>query len=117
MTMAPRTRGAPGRRTLRQVLRAGATLAVVLLVGCRGRGVTSEECVRLLDRYAELRLRADDAKVSGADIERARVSTRARARSNLAFNSCTRDVSRESMDCALASFNADEIERCLIPMP
>lgn len=88
------------------------------LGGCRrGPPVTSEECDRLLDRYVELLLRQDDPKVGSAEINRHQVETRIRAASSGPFHRCTREVSRAQMDCALAAYNPDEIERCLVPIP
>ena len=95
----------------------GCGLAALLAAGCQKKDVTPAECDRLLDKYTELRLRSTDPKVSGADVERARVEARAQAKLSRAFHTCTKDLTRESMDCALGSFHADEIERCLIPMP
>ncbi len=88
------------------------------LGGCRrSPPVTSEECDRLLDRYVELLLRQDDPKVGSVEINRHQVETRIRASSNGPFLHCTREVNREQMDCGLAAYNPDEIERCLVPIP
>jgi hypothetical protein len=99
----------------------GAVLALttaLVLAGCRrGAPVTGEECDRLLDRYVELLLRQDDPKVGAAEINRHQVETRIRATSNGPFLRCRREVSREQMDCALAAYNPDEIERCMVPIP
>lgn len=96
----------------------GLLLALlVVAAGCRPRGPSPAECDRLLDRYTELLLRADNPRVSAAEIERHQAETRRRAASHQAFRDCPREVSREQMDCALAAFNPDEIERCLVPVP
>lgn len=96
-----------------------ALLAAALLVaGCRrGPPPTPEECARLLDRYTDALLRADGHKPTSAEREQAAAGARARAATHPAFARCTREVSRESMDCASRAFSADEIERCLIPVP
>ena len=85
--------------------------------GCRGKPVTKEECDRLLDRYTEMLLRDGDPKIRSADLESARAEVRAKASTDRSFRACTRELSREQMDCALAAFGADAIERCLVPMP
>jgi len=94
------------------ILLAGALLPC----GCRARP-TPEECDRLLDRYTELLVRQDAARVTRAEIDAAQAEARARAATHPAFARCTREVSRESMDCALAAHDPDQIERCLIPIP
>jgi hypothetical protein len=85
-------------------------------LGCRKNRVTPEDCDRLLDRYAEAKARADDPRMRASDIERFRTEVRARAATSPGFRACPREVTREAMDCALAAFNADEIERCLVPV-
>lgn len=94
-----------------------ALAAIAATASCRRAPVTQDECDRLLDRYTELLVKIDEPKATSARLEAARVEARARAMKNAAFASCTREVSRESMDCALGSFDVDQIERCLIPMP
>lgn len=91
--------------------------AAVSLGGCRRQPVTSEECDRLLDRYVEMLLRQDEPRIGAAEINRYQVETRVRASSHGPFLRCTREVNREQMDCALAAYNPDEIERCLVPIP
>lgn len=97
-------------------------LLIALLIaatpGCRPRRpVTRDECDRLLDRYAEMLLRADQPRLAASGLARAKEEARARAARSRPFLACSSEVSREQMDCALASFNPDEIERCLVPMP
>jgi len=96
-------------------------LLIALLIasaGCRPRRpVTRDECDRLLDRYSEMLLRADQPRLAASEVARAKEEVRARAARSRPFLACSSEVSREQMDCALASFNPDEIERCLVPMP
>lgn len=86
--------------------------------GCqRARPVTDEECGRLLDRYTEQLARLDRPRLTSVEVHHLQAETRARAMQQRAFRACTSEVSREQMDCALATYSVDEIERCLIPMP
>lgn len=95
-----------------------ALLSLLALAGCkRGAKPTKDECDRLLDRYTEALLRADGHKPSPQEVEKAAGVARERAATHAAFQRCTSDVSRESMDCAQKAYSADEIERCLIAMP
>lgn len=95
-----------------------ALFAALLAAGCkRGAPPTRDECDRLLDRYTEALLRADGHKPTPVELERAATGARERAATHAAFARCTRDVSRESIECAKKVYSADEIERCLIPMP
>ena len=103
-------------------MRRVATLALALALAtgalaCRRGQVTQAECDRLLDRYTEMLVRVDDPKATSTTLDRARADARVLARKDAAFRACTSEVSRESMDCALAANDADQIERCLIPMP
>lgn len=95
-----------------------ALAAALALVACRrGPPPSADECARLLDRYTAALLRADGHKPTSAEQERATTGARARAATHPAFQRCTREVSRESLDCAERAWSADEIERCLIPVP
>jgi hypothetical protein len=84
---------------------------------CRAKPVTKDECDRLLDRYTEGLVRANSPKASGQEIEHGLAEARQNASSSKPFQSCTKDVTREEMDCALAAWGPDAIERCLVPMP
>lgn len=99
-------------------MRRALAAATLLLASCkRGAPVTQAECDRLLDRYTEMQMRVDGDRPSLLAIEQTRAEVRAAAASHPAFKTCTRDLSREQIDCALAAFNPDEIERCLVPVP
>lgn len=106
---------------MRRVVIAAVLVVVAvgsLLAGCRrGPPVTRDECDRLLDRYAEMLARVDQPRLAAAEVVRLQSETRARAAHHRAFQACTAELSREQMDCALAAYNLDEIERCLVPMP
>jgi methylthioribose-1-phosphate isomerase len=106
------------RCALPAALAALAALAVVVCSsGCRGKPVTRAECDRLLDRYTEMLARADNARPTATELDKARGQARALAAHDADFQACPAELSREQMDCALASFNPDEIERCLVPVP
>ncbi|MCC6648235.1 MAG: hypothetical protein IT374_22025 [Polyangiaceae bacterium] len=95
-----------------------ALLAALALVGChRGAPPTPAECARLLDRYTQALLRADGHAPSASEQARAAASARERAATSRAFARCPKEVSRESIDCANGAGSADEIERCLVPVP
>ena len=81
------------------------------------RPVTREECDRLLERYAEMLMHGEGARPSATERLHLMAEVRARAATHRPFQSCTAEVTREQMDCALAAFNPDEIERCLVPVP
>ena len=98
-------------------LAVSALLVAALLPACRRRPVTQDECDRLLDRYVDMQVRIDEPKPRAETLERAREGARALAAKDRAFRACTTEVTRESMDCALVANDADQIERCLIPMP
>lgn len=100
-------------------MRRAAALALALLAtaGCRkGPPVTRGECERLLDRYAEALLHVDGDKPRREDVARVQAEARRRAVGHAAFGRCPDDVSREAMDCALAAWGVDAIERCLVPV-
>jgi len=95
-----------------------AVLALASLVGCaRGRPVTRDECSQLLERYADQLARIERPGLPASEHQRLLAEIRTSASSHRAFLACTGEVSREQMDCALAAFHPDEIERCLIPVP
>ena len=72
----------------------------------------------MLDRYVEQLLRVDSPEPPRAwRLERERAAARERASRDPAFAECPRRVTREQIDCALASTYADALERCLIPIP
>lgn len=99
--------------------RAAAPLALALfaIVGCRkGPPVTRDECERLLDRYAEALLHVDGEKPRRDEVARVQAEARRRAAGHPAFARCPSDVSRAAMDCALAAWGVDAIERCLVPI-
>jgi hypothetical protein len=101
----------------RRRARLVAAVALALTASCKRAPVTQAECDRLLDRYTELLVKLDEPKATSTRLEAARVEARALALKDKAFRSCTSEVSRESMDCANAAGDVDQIERCLIPVP
>ncbi len=95
-----------------------AVLVLASLAGCsRGRPVNRDECSQLLERYADQLARNERPGLPASEHQRLLAEIRAAASSHRAFLACTDEVSREQMDCALAAFHPDEIERCLIPVP
>jgi hypothetical protein len=109
---------APGRRN--EVL---ATLAIVgaLVAAVASRPLlhriaahpSRDQCVKMLDRYAEEEARAADP----ARGEKGRSLDEAPGRSIAAttLDRCTHDLTEEEVTCALRSNGADELERCLLP--
>ncbi|MDW8248193.1 MAG: hypothetical protein RMJ98_02670 [Myxococcales bacterium] len=99
-------------------LRTLALLLLALPVGCtRGRSVTRDECDRLLNHYTEQLLRTELPGISPSEHQRVMAEVQAAASVYRPFLACTAEVSREQMDCALAAFHPDEIERCLVSVP
>ena len=100
-------------------MRALTLACMFFLVGaCAPRKpVTREECDRLLERYAEMLMNGEGARPGAAERQQRLAEVRARAATHRAFQSCTAEVNREQMDCALGAFHPDEIERCLVPVP
>jgi hypothetical protein len=70
-------------------------------------------CEALLDRYAELRVRAAAAKAPPpADIERAQLKARDLALANQALERCADELTETHAACASKANNVDELERC-----
>ena len=102
---------APGRRN--EVL---ATLAIVgaLVAAVASRPLLRrDQCVQMLDRYAEEQLRAADPArgEKGPSLDEAPVRTIPAT----TLDRCTHDLTQEEVTCALHSNGADELERCLAP--
>jgi hypothetical protein len=70
-----------------------------------------DQCLLLLDRYAEHNLRADDPQASASALDAARRFARARADPTMAR--CSDELTMSELDCAMKATNADEVERCL----
>lgn len=100
-----------------EVGRWALLLGVAQLAGCSRRAVTQDECERLLTRYTEMLTASERTDLSGIERGRLVADVRTSASSYAPFQRCTAEVGREQMDCALAAYNLDEIERCLIPIP
>lgn len=109
---------APGRRN--EVL---ATLAIVgaLVAAVAARPLlhrvaahpTRDQCVKMLDRYAEEEARAADPArgEKGPPLDEAPARTIA----STTLDHCTHDLTEAEVTCALRSNGADELERCLLP--
>jgi hypothetical protein len=109
---------APGRRN--EVL---ATLAIVgaLVAAVAARPLlhrvaahpTRDQCVKMLDRYAEEEARAADPTrgEKGQPLDEAPARTIA----STTLDHCTHDLTEDEVACALRSNGADELERCLLP--
>ncbi len=109
---------APGHRN--EVL---ATLAIVgaLVAAVASRPLlhrlaphpSRDQCVQMLDRYAEEQARAADP----ARGEKGRSLDEAPARTiaSTTLDRCTHDLTAEEVACAVRSNGADELERCLLP--
>ena len=74
---------------------------------------TREECVTMLDRYAEEEARAADPArgEKGPSLD----ESAARTIASTTLDRCTHDLTREEVTCALHSNGADELERCISP--
>ena len=109
---------APDRRN--EVL---ATLAIVgaLVAAVAARPLlhrmaahpTRDQCVKMLDRYAEEEARAADPArgEKGQSLDEAPGRTLAAT----TIDRCTHDLTAEEVTCALRSNGADELERCIAP--
>lgn len=95
--------------TLAIVLGAIAFVAVLQLRRRFGPHPSAEQCIGMLDRYAEQRARA--AQPDGA---RAPEPSRPmEPHSPRDITRCTRELTLRELECAMRSGNADELERCL----
>jgi hypothetical protein len=94
-------------------------LPAVALVGCGGGGppVTEAECAAVLERYVAHSLHREGAKPSAAAVADAQALARQRALTSPGFRRCPGELERRDLECALKAYTADEIERCLVPMP
>lgn len=91
----------------------GALAAWGLVLCACGRPVSDAECLELLDRYTTLLSRADDPKLTEAELATRRAEARA-ITSAVPFGArCQRHVSRRGFECAMRAPSVDEIERCL----
>ena len=109
---------APGRRN-----EALATLAIVgaLVAAVAARPLlhrlaahpSRDQCVKMLDRYAEEEARAADPArgEKGPPLDEAPARTIA----STTLDHCTHDLTEAEVACALRSNGADELERCLLP--
>lgn len=109
---------APGRRS--EVL---ATLAIVgaLVAAVASRPLlhrlashpSRDQCVKMLDRYAEEEARAANPArgEKGPPLDEAPARTIAAT----TLDRCTHDLTEDEVACALRSNGADELERCLLP--
>ena len=119
----------PSARPLSEIPASGrrnevlATLAIVaaLVAAAASRPLlrrvasrpTRDQCVKMLDRYAEEQLRAADPPrgEKGPSLDEAPGRTIAAT----TLDRCTHDLTQEEVTCALRSSGADELERCLPP--
>jgi hypothetical protein len=85
--------------------------------GDKGPPPTEAECLALLDRYVAHSLHREGAKPAAGTVADAQASARQRALANPALRRCPHDVQRRDLECALKAYTADEIERCLVPLP
>jgi hypothetical protein len=74
---------------------------------------TRDQCVAMLDRYAEEEARAADPArgEKGPSLDEAAPRTIASA----TLDRCTHDLTQQEITCALRSNGADELERCISP--
>lgn len=99
----------------------GATAAIVCLVSgavivhvlISARPIASEaRCEALLDRFVELRVRADNPKASDYLVEQRKTEARASAEQSQSLERCRKGLTEEAAACADRATSADELERC-----
>ena len=86
---------------------------LLIVSACRAP-LTESECAQLLDHYTERVI--EQSRPSAKPAERAKLvgEARLKAARDPEFAACSAKVERHQFECALASHNADEIERCLL---
>jgi hypothetical protein len=89
----------------------GATL--LGLTGC-AKPLSRDECDQLLDRYATRMTNEDRPGTSPAEQARILEKVRKNAAKDPAFISCTEEISRSQFECAMASNDLNQMERCLL---
>lgn len=96
-----------------------ASLVVLLFFAACGGGppATEAECLAMLERYVAYSMRREGASPSAAAVADVQAIVRQRALTSPAFRHCPGELDRRDLECALKAYNADEIERCLVPMP
>lgn len=95
-----------------------APVALVALASCSsGPPATEAECLAVLERYVAYSMRREGAKPSAASVAEVQALVRQRALASPAFRHCPGELERRDLECALKAYTADEMERCLVPMP
>jgi hypothetical protein len=88
---------------------------MVMAVSSCARPPTDEECLELIEHYAELLTRANAAETPSGEVERIKSQARAEAlRTDPGLGDCRRKVSRRALKCAFLASTVDDIERCLL---
>lgn len=105
----------PARQRWGQWEGLGAALALTFLGGCDGPNET--ECVALVARYTELVAKSNAPRITPRDLATLKERAQERANSEAEVRKCRSQISRRGYDCAMASPNADEFEKCLLPRP
>ncbi len=97
---------------LRPAAAALALFSVLAVAGCKKK-VDSEQCDRLIDRYASLVVqeRLKDAPPEQIKAEQAREREEARGDEN--FRSCVSEVTEQEFDCAMKAQTTASLEKCL----
>lgn len=102
-----------GCRIGRFVASVGYLAYGISLTSC-SKPLTRPDCEKLLLRYVE-HLSASDRPDSTA-LERLKFQQEARVKAarDPEFSQCAKTVSRKQFECAMASANTDDFERCLM---
>jgi hypothetical protein len=98
----------------RRLVSSAGCLALGISLSSCAKPLTHSDCEKLLLRYVE-HLAASDRPDSTA-LERLKFQQEARVKAarDPAFSQCAKTVSRKQYECAMASINTDEFERCLM---
>lgn len=71
-----------------------------------------ERCEALFDRFVELRERAANPKASPGDLEARKSQARESAERSEALQDCQERLTEDTLSCAEAAMNADQLEQC-----
>jgi hypothetical protein len=74
---------------------------------------TQAQCDQLIERYAELVVKARFPNASAEVIKTEQEREKSEARGDDAFKNCPSEVSRAEFDCAMGATTADAFEKCL----
>jgi hypothetical protein len=102
-----------GCRIGRFVASVGCVALGVSLTSC-SKPLTRSDCEKLLLRYVEHLSASDRPDSTALDRLKFQQEARVKAARDPEFSQCARTVSRKQFECAMASTNTDDFERCLM---